>query len=284
MKNIKIFFIIVALATISSLLTVFFKFFGSRNSQYQDYGAISEVRLEPEFAKVGMMPPIYDNDMVDIQDRVYHSSSSYSVVVNDVSNYLNDVKDYLTTIDGVLLNSSFSSSKYTYGSLYFKVPVSHFNETNTKISQLAKTVVSETVNSRDITGQKSSSDNNLQSLKASKAIKQAELKEAKTESERTRLRIAIERLDKQIEYAKQSVNRVEQQIEYAEVNLDVGDSARYFNPNTKLSVKEEVIRAFESLLLVIKSVFYFFIWVVVYSIAWLPIVILVTWIVKKVKK
>ncbi len=230
-----------------------------------------------------IIPPIYEDDSLDVNNRVYHSSSSYSLVVDDVAHYLQTIKEYLVTVNGVLLNSSITTaSDYSYGSLYFKVPIASFNEVNNKIVKSAKTVMSETVNSRDITNQQVSNNDNLQSLKDSKTVKETELKEAKTESEKTRLKLDIERLEKQIKYAQQSVDRVEQEIEYANVLLDISDSTRYFNPDAKLSTKEEFVKAWQSLLTSMKAVFYFFIWIVVYSIVWLPIVLLFSWLVRKI--
>lgn len=235
---------------------------------------------------VSYLPPYnYGDDALDVDDRVYQKSSYHSVVVEDVAGYIRGVKEYILSIDGRVLNTSVSAGdKYDSGYLYVKVPVAKFDEATSRVTENVEKVVNEDVSSSDVTGQLVNTTDNLQSLKDAKSLKEAAMEDAETEVEKRRYQIEIERLERQIEAAEKNLDRVETQVEYSSMSINAASSERYFNPSADLSVKEEFLRAWESLKEVLKVVGYFGIWVLVYSIAWLPLVLILRKLLSYFKK
>ena len=317
MKNTKTLLIVLSLAVVASLLTFAAKSrtsllsqngmmqfiggekfngitndevsVGSEMSGIYNAGPSDEITYEENnslIAKTSMMAdPYYNDDMLNVEDRVYQKSSYHSVVVDDVPVYLRGIKEYVLSIGGKVLNSGVSSgggyiNGYNSGSLYMKVPVDKFDEAAARVTENVRKVFSENIDANDVTGQLVGTTENLQSLKDEKSLKEATLLDAKTEVEKRRFQIEIERLDRQIADAEKGLDRVEQTVEYSSISVNAADSERYFNPEARLSVKEEFLRAWESLKELLKVLGYFGIWVLVYSVVWFPIV----WVVKKIIK
>lgn len=234
-----------------------------------------------------MMPPYYyGDDALDVQDRVYQKSSYHVVIVDDVQEYLRGMKEYVLSIGGVVLNSGVSAgdgsnNTYSSGSLYVKVPVNKFDEVTGRVTENVEKVFSENINASDVTGQLVGTTETLQDLKDQKSLKEAALSEAKSEVEKRRYQIEISRLDQQIASAEKGLDNVEAQVEYSSVSIEASDSERYYNPDADVGFKEEFMKAWESVKEVIKLALYFGIWVFVYSIVWLPIVVVVKKIFRK---
>jgi hypothetical protein len=284
MKNKQTILIVLALAVVASFLTFAVR---SNNSMFRSGGMMplfdgdrSEIAMIEDEMRGGFIPPYYGgDDALDVEDRVYQRSSYHSVVVDDVAVYLRGVKEYILSIDGKVLNSDMSvSDKYESGSLYVKVPVEKFDEATGRIVENIDKVISENINSSDVTGQLVNINDNLQSLKDAKSLKEASIKDAKTEVEKRQYQIEIERLERQIVAAEKATDRVEQKVEYASVSVSAADSERYFNPGSSSDMGYELERAWESLKRSIRVIAYFGVWVLVYSVIWLPVV----WVGKKV--
>lgn len=244
--------------------------------------ATSKIAIEPS---IGIMPPYYGDDALDVQERSYEKSSYHSVVVDDVPLYLRGMKEYFASIDGIILNSSMGSSdKYDSGSLYVRVPVDKFDEATTRVTEDVEKVVDESISAYDVTGQVVNTQENLQYLRDQRSLKEAELSEAQTEVEKRRIQIEIDRLDRQIRNAEQAQENVESRVEYASLSVTAASSERYFNPDATGDIRYEFERAWESLKSFFKVALLFGVWVLVYSVVWLPIVWIGNWIVKRVRK
>lgn len=235
---------------------------------------------------IGIMPPYYGGDnALDVEERSYEKSSYHSVVVKDVSKYMRGMKEYFSSIDGVVLNSSMNAGdKYESASLYVKVPVEKFDEATGRVTEDVKKIIDESVNAHDITGQVVRTDDNLVSLKEQKALKEAQLVDAKTELEKARIKIDIERLERQITSAEKAQQNIETRTEYASMSLTAASSEKYYNPGVSGDFEYEFQRAWESLKSFAKVLGVFGIWMVVYAIVWAPIVWIVNKVVKKFKK
>ncbi len=233
-----------------------------------------------------MMPPYYyGDDALYAEERYYEKSSYHSVVVNDVSKYMRGLKEYFSSINAVVLNSSMNSGdKYESASLYVKVPVDKFDEATGRITEEVKKVIDESVNASDITGQVVNTQENVTVLKEQKALKEAQLKDAKTEVEKTRIQIDIDRLTRQIASAEKVQENVETRTEYASISVTAASSEKYFNPGSTGDFGYELERAWESLKSFVKVLAVFGIWVVVYSVVWAPVVWIVGKVVRRFKK
>jgi hypothetical protein len=227
---------------------------------------------EPD-VMMGILPRYYEDEALDVSQRSYQKSSYHSVIVSDVSSYISGMKDYFSSIEGVVLNSTISTrEKYNSASLYVKVPIAKFDEATSKTTQEVKKIIDESINSDDITGQVVRTDDNLISLQEQKLIKEAQLKDAKTELEKAKYKIDIERLERQIVSAQKNQENVKNKTEYASVSITAASNEKYFNPNSTGDFNYEVQRAWESLKSFAKVSLVFGIWIAVYSIIWAPVI------------
>lgn len=234
---------------------------------------------------MGIMPPYYGDDALDVTQRSYEQSSYHSVVVDDVAKYIRSMKEYFSSVNGIVLNSSINSGdKYDSASLYVKVPVDKFDEATGRVTEDVKKVIDESVSAYDITGQVVNTQDTVVALQEQKSLKEAQLKDAKTEVEKTRIQIEIDRLDRQIANAQKAQENVETRTQYASLSLTAADSEKYFNPGSTGDFEYEFQRAWESLKTFIRVLAVFGIWMIVYSIIWAPVVWIVNKIVRKFKK
>lgn len=245
-----------------------------------------EAKLAVDSMGIEMVPPYYyGDDALYMEERSYEKSSYHSVVVQDVSKYMRGLKEYFSSVNGVILNSSVnSSSKYEIASLYVKVPVEKFDEATTRVTEDVKKVMDESLNASDITGQVVNTGENVTYLEEQRALKEASLKDAKTEVAKAKIQIEIDRLTRQITQAQKEQESVSTRTKYAALNITAASNEKYFNSGMTDDFGYELQRAWESLKSFLKIVVVFGIWVVVYSIVWAPVVWIVNKIAQKFRK
>ena len=235
-------------------------------------------------SKLAPYPGMYGNDALSVSDRAVQKFSYHTLVVNDVSQYLQKSKDYFASIGGVVLSyNQGSNTRATYGSLSVKVPVDKFDEAVSEVSKDAKKVIDESVSSNDVTGQVVSIEERIQQLKDEKSIQEAALIDAKTAIEKQKLELEIARLDRQITQMEDNQKSVQDQVDYATMNVNVADSESYFNYDGPRPLTEVFQQAWWSLRGATNAIVAFLIWTVVYAIIWVPVLLLARWIWMKVK-
>ncbi|MGD9128943.1 MAG: DUF4349 domain-containing protein [Candidatus Woesebacteria bacterium] len=241
-----------------------------------------ERKISPSDIETAGTPyyPSYPDDALEVDERLYEKSSSHNLVADDVSSYIRQIKEYFLSIDGRILSTETSSNeKYQYGHIYAKIPVEKFDEATTRVANEAKKVISENITAQDRTGQLVNKNEAIEKLENQKALKEIELEEAKTESQRKKIQLEIDRLERQIEAAKKSLESTETRISYASVVLTVADSEAFFNPRTyRPSLLESLRNAWDSASSILYLVAQVAIWVLVYAVIWLPIVLVLKWL------
>lgn len=231
-----------------------------------------------------MPNPIYNNNALEVDNRVYEKRAYHYVLVKDVASYLNQIKEYALSIDGRVLASNVSSSQnYDSGYLTIKVPVAKFEEAASRVTNEVKKVLQEQITAYDTTGALVGRNEQLAKLQDQKIQKEIELDEAKTELEKRRIQLAIDRLIKQIEQVEKQVKNQEVKIEYATLEISATNQESYYHGGSP-NPWQELQRAWRSMKGVLMGLLAIGAWVAVYSLIWLPIVLIVKWIVKKVKK
>ena len=261
----------------------------------------SRIAVDTSMPAPGFLPPYYGDDMaLDADYRLYNRSADYSVIVDDVQMYLRSMREYVLSIDGVVLNDSFNQSDdWKAGSLYAKVPVEKFSEASDRAIENVEEVYSSSSNSTDITGSHVSASDRVAEIEQMIAETQATLEatqalldqaqEGSTEwrqyrSEVLQLENRINSYDRQLELYRQNVDSIEGQAEYASIMISAADSKRYFDPNSDLPLYEHLLRALESLGSSGYMLASFLIWVVVYSVIWVPVLAVYLWLKGKGKK
>ena len=231
----------------------------------------------PGFPSQPYYPPYYPNtgDALQLDQRAYEVYGSFSLVMDDVAGYFNKTKAYILSINGRVMNfQTGSQGRYQTGYMTAKVPVDKFDEATAKIVEGVRSIENQQVSSTDVTGRVESIKNQLANLEDQKSLKEIELVEAKTEVERRRIELEIQRLDQQIKQVKDQDEAQTEQIEYATLSISAASSKAVYDPNARPDLRDELDKAYNSVLDNLFVVGQFLIWVVVYGLVLTPLVIL----------
>jgi hypothetical protein len=248
-------------------------------------GSISH---EAEIGLPGPIPPRFEPGFApEVQERLYQQSAYYQLLVNDAASYLTQAKTTLQNLDGIILSSGLNTEAqhdYQYAHLVAKIPEKHFTQARQQITANVKQVVSERISSQDKTGRKANLDNQLKTLQEQKIDKQIELETAKTELEKKQLKLEITRLEQQISNIKNQQKNLANEVRYATISLTAADNQRYFQANDyRPTLVEQAKLAWQSLSDLFYLLGYLLIWFLVYSLLWLPLVLLLTVVVRLIR-
>lgn len=230
-----------------------------------------------------MPPPYYDDEALSVEPRLYDHSAYQAVVVSNVSEYMRQVKEYLQSNGGKIMHvSQYTSDDIQYAYLDARIPTEKFDEATGLFASRAKKMITESLNTQDVTGQQKSMVDQLVKLEERKAAKATELSNATTVADRQRIQTEIDQINSMIESLKDYQTKFTEDIKYATINLTVADSERYFNPEMGGSTSDELRSALRSLKSTAKVLGVFAIWVAVYAVLWLPIVLGLRWMWSKI--
>ncbi|MFZ5377035.1 MAG: DUF4349 domain-containing protein [Patescibacteria group bacterium] len=234
------------------------------------------------------MPDGYGYDALEVKDRVYQKSATFQLVVKDVDNYLRQIKEYTLSVEGRILwanQYSSQSPKYKIGNLLIKLPVSKFEEGTTRAVTNVSKVFSEQISANDATGQYVSTQDQVNQLKEQRSEKEIQLLKANNEVEKKQIELDIQRLNNRIASAEKQAQSVENQVEYATINISVTDNEDYFQGQafSKPDFSYQLRQAWYSVLRWLIIIVVVVIWAAVYSVLWLPLVLL-AWFLIKIKR
>lgn len=241
----------------------------------------SEINLmytEPNVGRKMIAPPpsTGGGSSLDEANRLTRKYSNTSVVTRTVSQYLADMTTYVESIGGRVMSSSVNKSqKYDYGYLTLRVPADRFTAVNTKVTENVDSVYSQQMSNEDETGTYTSQLNARTKLDNQLKTKQASLVTAKTDVEKKKLQQEIADLEERIAYYDQMIRNVKEQNDYAMVTVTAASSERYYTGMT--SAPESTKEMFLFAVLVLGGILRFLlgvaIWVAVFSVLWLPVVL-----------
>lgn len=286
----KILGLIIFLAVVSTI--IFLKFWANSRSGVSGFlptSSSGKLSLERIFQPddYPYIPPPVKNEALEVEERLYQKSAYFSLVVSDVSKYVKGVTNYFVSIKGRILSSDINTTgKWESATLVVKVPVERFDEANLRIKEEAKKIISESISAQDETGDYVSAFEEVQRLKKEKIEKQKQLLMTSKKAEKEAIELQIKYLDEQINKTYQKVTDVKNRLAYASISLRVSNNERYFSgtqKNLKPDLWEVVQQAFGALVELMYLIAYFLIWVIVFGILWLPAVLIIRLIWKKVK-
>lgn len=228
--------------------------------------------IAPVEPGTSLPPYYYGDDALDVENRVYEKYAYQSAVVDNVDAYTKQLEEYVLSIDGRVLSSSISQQReFQVGYIMAKVPEPKFQESVNRIAEGVKKVVSKDINSQDITGSYTNTQEQIQRIQDQIAEAQIRLEEAETDAERRRIELEIQRLERSLQSAQNQADSVEQRVTYATIQVSVADSERYFNPDVRPSLWEQFKSAWRSLADIGYLLGFIAIWTVVYAIIWVPV-------------
>ncbi len=248
--------------------------------------AVDSVGFSGKMAPEGMPLPEYYNqdEALSVEDRVYQKYSDHRLVVKDVSIYMRTLKEYLLSIEGRIISSSTNvDAAFSSGYLTARVPVAKFEEATGRVTEGVKKVMGESISAQDRTGDVVRVDETLLKLQDQKAVKEAELADAiknqATSATQLRIKQQIDSLQRQIESVQKQGEGVQEDVEYATMTISVADSEKYFlGGEYQPTPWEAFLEAIRSLGGSASTLVRALIWVIVYSVLWLPVVLLWRWV------
>ncbi|HNQ16683.1 MAG TPA: DUF4349 domain-containing protein [Candidatus Woesebacteria bacterium] len=248
---------------------------GAEPAGYMEKGVMVSDVYQP------MPPYIGGGDALTVEERQYQTYASFSVVVKDVSGYLNQLREKYLGMEGRVLNlSTNTSGKYQNGYLTAKVPVASFDSASQEATKGVEKIVDQSVNSTDVTGVAVSFEEQIQQLETQRSQREVDLLEAKTDAEKKRIQLDINRLQNQIESLKKQKVNQQTQVQYATITVSAASSEKVFNPSTRPDLGETLREAVDSVLNNLFEVAQFFIWAAVYAVVLLPAL----WLIGKLRK
>lgn len=250
--------------------------------------APSTVQIQPyPLPEAEIMPPTYPvpfpggEDLTSPQ-RYIVRSASLSLEVKDVSQAVQNSANYVTSVGGLVINSSVTKTDRGYmGYLTARVPEEKLTAALEYFKGLAVSVEEEQVSAYDETGQVKTVQEQIQDLEDQLERYQALLKEATDAQERLKIQQQIDRLEQQIKSWQKQESNLKGQAAMSQVNLTFTEK-RFSLPLLKEIGMENVIQeAIWALKKVALSLVVLAVWVVIFTPIWLPIVLVVRWLKRK---
>lgn len=233
-------------------------------------GAESGMMVEPMMAGRGIMPPIYPEDSVslDQEDRMVVTDSYFSVLVSDVKVAIDTIKSQAQAVGGFVVNSSVNQPTETStGTLVVRVPNDQVDTVAQTIRESAIRVTMETVSGYDVTDQYTDFQARLETLEATLDKFQAMFDRATEVSDTLEVQRAIIQTQDQIDHVVGRLEYLEQvsQSSKITVNLATDELALPYMPDEAWRPQLVFKTAVRSLVTNIRNFGSFLIWVGVYS-------------------
>ncbi|OGK25863.1 hypothetical protein A3C28_02705 [Candidatus Roizmanbacteria bacterium RIFCSPHIGHO2_02_FULL_39_9] len=220
----------------------------------------------------------------EVQDRLVVSNSYLSLLVDNVVEVQNQIIQTAERFGGYMVNSNLNNPQDApTATVTVRVPSGRLQETLRLYRGLAVKVISENLEGEDVTDQFVDNEARLTTLNTTKAKFEEILAKATQIQDILNVQREIISLQSQIDAIKGEQNYLEKNAEMAKltVYLSTDELALPYAPSE--TWRPEVIfkQAVRSLVSQIRKVGTFFIWLVVYSIIWIPILILIFLLKKK---
>lgn len=296
----KILIISFVLALLTALLQFAFTHFSGRIYRNMPFStSVMMENTEPDYGEMGMMMrsetsdvldtklspaikmmPIYNEDnALEVDNRLYSTTSFNQLVVKDVGAYISNLRDYVIANDGRVLSSNISaSSRYSYGNVSARVPSASIDKVLAKVREGVVSVVREETNIQDETGTYVSVADQIIALEDQKITLEMQLVEAKDAIEKRRLELQLVRVDQQIAQLNNQQDATEERVTYARIDVSVSNSARYYDPSVRPTLWDMIQTAWNSLATVAYYIGYVIVFTAMYLVIWLPIVVFINFV------
>lgn len=247
--------------------------------------APSTIQIQPyPLPESEVMPPVPLPRGEDLTspERFIVRSASLSLVVKDVSQAAQSSANYVTSVGGLVTNSSVTKTDRGYvGYLTARVPEEKLTAALEYFKGLAVSVEEEQVSAYDETGQVTNVQEQIQNLQDQLERYQELLKQATDTQERLRIQQQIDRLEQQIRSWQKQEGNLKGQAAMSQVSLTFTEK-RFSLPLLKeIGMGNVVQEAIWALKKVALSLVVLAVWVMIFIPIWLPIVLVVRWLKKK---
>lgn len=263
------------------------------SSTLEYYGAADSVGISngsymPQSRGI-VLPPMGGSTNPDVapQDRLVVTSTNLSLLVKDVKGSTSSIKKQAESVGGFMVNSSLSSpEEATTGYITVRVPTTNLDAFLDFTRSQAVRVVSENITGHDITDQYKDIDARLETLRATKTTFEGIISRATTVDEILRVQQSIFTVQDQIDALIGQQQYLENTSQTASVTLHLSTDELSLPYAPAQPWRPEVIfkTAVRSLSLTLRSVGTLIIWLTVYSVLWIPALLVIFWFTRRSKK
>lgn len=218
------------------------------------------------------------------KDRLVVQNSYLSLLVKNVSQTLKSINNYVSSIDGYMVNTNLSNpEEAASATITLRLPTKKLDEALEHFRTLAVKVTSENLEGYDVTDQFVDNEAKLSVLNSNLARFKEIMSQAKEISDILRIQQEIFNLQSQIDGIKGQNNYLEQTAKLAKVTLYLSTDEFSLPYAPSESWRPEVIfkTAVRSLVGNIRNVASLAIWLVVYSVVWIPALLLILFLRKR---
>ncbi|MBL7158938.1 DUF4349 domain-containing protein [Candidatus Microgenomates bacterium] len=283
--------IIVLYFLFKSLVTSFFgvNITGSRQMipvpayEKVSFGEISAPSLDS--GRGGMVPPMESSyPPSEREERIVVEESSMSLVVSEVQETANKVTDKAKAVGGFMVNSSLNHPEEApFATVVIRVPADKFRDTLEYFRTLAVKVSSENIRGTDVTDQYVDIEARLATLEKTKAKFESIMDQAIEINDILQIQRELINLQSQIDDLKGKEKYLEQTAKLAKITvyLSSDEFALPYTPATPFRPSVIFKLAVRSLILTLRGLASRLIWIAVYSVIWLPIILIILFIKKR---
>ncbi|MFH1354222.1 MAG: DUF4349 domain-containing protein [bacterium] len=259
-----------------------------------NFGSAPQAMMEELSASraIGLSPiqPGGTADLEDVtkEDRLIIRTAAFSIVSANVQASVDQLTSYAASAGGFIANVNVTNlERSPYAVVNFRVPAERFEETRQLIRSLGLKVVIEGVTGQDITEQYVDTEARLKNLRASEEQFLAIMKQAVKVEEVLAVQQQLERVRGQIEQSQGRLQYLERSallatftvtISSDEEDLPIIDPVDRWRP---LAIAKEALRA---LIKTFQGLGTRLIWLVIYAPIWLPVLLIVWLLYRRLNK
>ena len=243
----------------------------------------------PALESRGVMPPVPISDQApqsEVKDRLVVEESNVSLLVEDVRQKVDQIINYAEEKGGYMVSSSLKQPEEApFATVVLRIPSYELRSALDHLRSLAVRVTSENLKGWDVTDEYVDLEARVGTLEKTKTKFEEILNKAVSVDEILRVQRELINLQQQIDNLKGRQDYLEKTAQNAKltVYLSSDEWALPYAPSKPFRAKVIFKTAVRSLVLALRGLAKLAIWVGVYSIIWLPVLI-VYLVIKKRKK
>lgn len=223
----------------------------------------------------------------DVENRMVISNSDISLLVNDVVEVQNQIIQTTESLGGYMVNSNLNNPQDApTANIVVRVPSDKMKEALDSFRGLAVKVISENLSGQDVTDQFVDNEARLSTLEQTKTIFEDMLVKATRIEDILRVQQEIINLQSQIDSLIGQQNYLEQNAKLARITiyLSTDELALPYSPSETWRPAVIFKQASRSLIGNLRKLGSAIIWLVVYSLIWLPILFIILYLIKRKTK
>lgn len=224
------------------------------------------------------------NPEVPLTDRKIVTQTDFSLLVKNVTESIKSVKSQAESLGGFMVNSSANYPEGgATGYISVRVPSAKLDSFLESLRGLAVRVVSENITGTDVTDQYKDLDSRLSTLAETKATFENIMRQAKTVDEILRVQQSIFQVQDQIDSLKGQKKYLEDTTatSLVSVNLATDELSLPYAPAQPWRPSVIFKTAVRSLVSSLRGLGTAAIWLAVYSVFWLPALLLIRYFAKR---